>query len=422
MKLLYYQDSNGNFGDDLNLWLWPKLMPGVLDDDGRCLFLGIGSILSRRMNIPARPLKLAFGCGVGYGEPPDIDERWKIYCVRGPLSAAALKLSPSIAVTDAAVLIRRFTPPLQAKKHRAIFMPHHRSLIRAQIQGVDLRRVCEDAGIFYVDPSVPVEEVLQAIAQTGVVIAEAMHVAIVADAMRVPWIPIRFYDHILDFKWKDWTSSLQLDYQPVLCSSADMDRSGSMIVMIKKTLKEACPILSSASIFEQVAGRLEEKFEEFLADHRSGKLAALSQCKDAAEETAASQPISAGGNQDEHEVWLKRVLNSAQTISQFILPQESFILADGDEFMTGGVLGGRRVFPFLEENGQYAGAPADDDAAIEELKRLRGSGAKYLVFAWPAFWWLEHYLDFFRHVRSRFRCLLENERVLIFDLREETSQ
>jgi hypothetical protein len=35
MKLYYYQDSKGvkNFGDDLNPWLWSKLIPDVLDDD-----------------------------------------------------------------------------------------------------------------------------------------------------------------------------------------------------------------------------------------------------------------------------------------------------------------------------------------------------------------------------------------------------
>ena len=30
MKLCYYHDNEGNFGDDLNAWLWPKLLPGVI--------------------------------------------------------------------------------------------------------------------------------------------------------------------------------------------------------------------------------------------------------------------------------------------------------------------------------------------------------------------------------------------------------
>jgi succinoglycan biosynthesis protein ExoV len=37
MKLFYFKDPAGNFGDDLNLWLWPKVLPGILDEDGSCL-------------------------------------------------------------------------------------------------------------------------------------------------------------------------------------------------------------------------------------------------------------------------------------------------------------------------------------------------------------------------------------------------
>jgi hypothetical protein len=39
------------------------------------------------------------------------------------------------------------------------------------------------------------------------------------------------------------------------------------------------------------------------------------------------------------------------------------------------------------------------------------------VFGWPAFWWLDHYAAFHRHLRERFRCVLRNERLVVFDLR-----
>ncbi len=91
MQLHYYRDGIGNFGDDLNAWLWPRLIPDLLDDNPDTLFLGIGTLLNNRL--PSRPRKVVFGTGAGYGESlPSLDERWRIYCVRGPLTAMALGL------------------------------------------------------------------------------------------------------------------------------------------------------------------------------------------------------------------------------------------------------------------------------------------------------------------------------------------
>ncbi|MEP7113232.1 MAG: polysaccharide pyruvyl transferase, partial [Ilumatobacteraceae bacterium] len=87
MKLYYYQHAN--FGDALNLWLWPKLISAdSFDDDASSIFVGIGTLINNRL--PSDAFKIVFGTGVGYGEPvPTVDQNWKIYCVRGPLSARA---------------------------------------------------------------------------------------------------------------------------------------------------------------------------------------------------------------------------------------------------------------------------------------------------------------------------------------------
>jgi hypothetical protein len=92
------------------------------------------------------------------------------------------------------------------------------------------------------------------------------------------------------------------------------------------------------------------------------------------------------------------------------------ILVDNGEWGEPSV-DGRHALPFLERDGQYWGPPPDDEAGIRELERLRAAGASHIVFAWPAFWWLEHYGAFHRHLRSRFRCVLENDRLVAFDLR-----
>jgi glycosyltransferase involved in cell wall biosynthesis len=80
------------------------------------------------------------------------------------------------------------------------------------------------------------------------------------------------------------------------------------------------------------------------------------------------------------------------------------------------VVEGRQAVPFLERDGQYWGPPLDDETAIRELERLHAAGAKYLVFAWPAFWWLTHYAGFLQYLRGRYRVLLENQRLVAFDL------
>ena len=73
--------------------------------------------------------------------------------------------------------------------------------------------------------------------------------------------------------------------------------------------------------------------------------------------------------------------------------------------------------PFLERDGQYWGPPPDGDTGIQELERLRKLGADFIVFVWTAFWWLDYYAELHNYLRSRFRCVLENDRMVAFDLR-----
>jgi hypothetical protein len=107
---------------------------------------------------------------------------------------------------------------------------------------------------------------------------------------------------------------------------------------------------------------------------------------------------------------------TTQDIAATIPPGEAFILVD-DHVLGGEVSAGRPVIPFLERDGQYWGRPPDDLTAISELERLRRSGANFIIFAWPAFWWLDHYSELHHHLQSQFRCVLENELLVVFDLR-----
>jgi glycosyltransferase involved in cell wall biosynthesis len=115
--------------------------------------------------------------------------------------------------------------------------------------------------------------------------------------------------------------------------------------------------------------------------------------------------------------WFQRVILSLQDITACIPPEDTFILVDEDSWGVGETIHGRRCIPFLERDGQYWGKPADSGGAIREVERLWKAGANYMVFAWPAFWWLEYYSGLNQHLRSNFRCTLENDRLIVFDLR-----
>ena len=121
--------------------------------------------------------------------------------------------------------------------------------------------------------------------------------------------------------------------------------------------------------------------------------------------------------------WLRKLYQASQELAGFIGPQDTFILVDQGEWETREfALPGLRRVPFLERDGQYWGPPPDDETALREFERLRQSGASFIVFAWPAFWWLDYYTGLHHHLRAQFRCVLETERVVVFDLRQPRSR
>ena len=113
---------------------------------------------------------------------------------------------------------------------------------------------------------------------------------------------------------------------------------------------------------------------------------------------------------------LVRIQLTAQDLANLIPKGDKFILVDQEQLREYLALG-RDAIPFLDRDGQYWGPPVDGPTATQELERLRRTGAKFIVFAWPAFWWLDFYWDFEQYLQSRFSCVLKNDRLLIFDLR-----
>jgi succinoglycan biosynthesis protein ExoV len=293
MRLCYWKRTGEipNFGDALNPFIFGHLLPGVLDENPHAILVGIGTLLEKGMgevlNIPAEyvendePLSrwiVVFGSGAGYFDPPTIDARWRIYCVRGPLTAKLLGLDEDAAVADPAILVRRVFRGTAGKSRKISLMPHHAT------SGAVLKAICGEADIHYIDPLDSVENILDAISATEVLLTEALHGAIVADALRTPWVPIKTNEEVFAFKWEDWCRSIEREYVPIAVSSvlgriwAETGKK-SLLEAAKRKVKfklverdlrriaaNARPLLSSDAVIEKRTAELERRLELFRQD------------------------------------------------------------------------------------------------------------------------------------------------------------
>jgi hypothetical protein len=120
---------------------------------------------------------------------------------------------------------------------------------------------------------------------------------------------------------------------------------------------------------------------------------------------------------EEQQAYGEQVRLAMRELTALISPEHRFILVEEGQWDATEMPAGPRPIPFLEHQGQYWGKPPDDQTAIRELERLRQAGARFIVFGWPAFWWLDYYAGLHRHLRTHFPCVLENDRLVAFDMR-----
>jgi succinoglycan biosynthesis protein ExoV len=214
MDIVYYKDAVGNFGDDLNALIWPRLLPADVLAAPDAVMVGIGSLLDQvrfRDVTTAGRRVFVLGSGAAYGRLPDGYADWRYLAVRGRLTASLIG-QPQAAVTDSAILLADLPDlvPQAAKRDRILFMPHHRTLVNSRWQ-----RAAERAGMEYVDPQWTPDRILAAYGRARLVVTEAMHGAIVADTLRIPWVPVMISPEVSIFKWRDWLSSVDLPYRPI---------------------------------------------------------------------------------------------------------------------------------------------------------------------------------------------------------------
>jgi succinoglycan biosynthesis protein ExoV len=201
MQLYHWRGVARNFGDELDTVLWPQLLPNFFDDNPAELFLGIGSVLEVRHHATA--MKLVAGAGYGgYRALPVLDANWVVHWVRGPRTARLLGLPEAVGLGDPAMLL---DAPRNSSARSVGFMPHFESLARgAWVEAASA------AGVTLIDPRGDPVAILAAIGNCRVLLSEAMHGVIVADALRVPWVALWPLAPVHRQKWYDWADALAL--------------------------------------------------------------------------------------------------------------------------------------------------------------------------------------------------------------------
>jgi glycosyltransferase involved in cell wall biosynthesis len=114
----------------------------------------------------------------------------------------------------------------------------------------------------------------------------------------------------------------------------------------------------------------------------------------------------------------QQLVRRIQEVVRTALPAEATIIvvSKGDDELL--KLDGKQAWHFPQnEDGVYAGYhPADSAQAISHLEELRVIGGEFLLFPGTAFWWLEQYREFGRHLEDRYRRVWDDDLCIIYEL------
>jgi len=214
MNIIRSLVKGGNFGDDLNDYLWKLLLPNIESLCPNEVILGTGTL--QGMDISPN-VKKVHVFGSGSNSDPLKAKEWlnkhnfEFHFVRGPLTARQWNCEDK-ALTDGACLLMltelKEIAPTFSKKIG--YIPHHVS-----DQFGDFKSICELVDVEYISAkyhSVP--EVISKIKSCDYIISSSLHGAIVADLFRKPWIPTKSGPHIYEHKWNDWCESIKVKYNP----------------------------------------------------------------------------------------------------------------------------------------------------------------------------------------------------------------
>ncbi len=215
MKLQYCQIEGGNFGDDLNRLMWPRLFPDLAQQAASTVFYGIGTLLDGHH---AKSLKkVVLGTGIGEARAARQDANWDFRWVRGPHSAREFGIDEKYGLGDSAILwpeLQRHHAPINRTGPIGL-IPHY-----ATWDSFDWTQVATAAGMVAINPRLPPRDVVAGMRGCSRIMAESLHGAICADAMGIPWAASVLAHRFNAFKWRDWLATINRPYAPFVTDRA----------------------------------------------------------------------------------------------------------------------------------------------------------------------------------------------------------
>lgn len=142
-------------------------------------------------------------------------------------------------------------------------------------------------------------------------------------------------------------------------------------------------------------------------------------CAVALSDCLAKQGIQKPHTDWPRDHWYHKVKAAMDQVLHIIPEGSAFILMDDNHWVTDSDFYGRKRIPFLSMNGEFAGAPVDDESAIAEIEKEKNKGAGFVVVPWSCFWYMDHYRKMKAYLETNATCLLANELVVIYDLHNQ---
>ncbi|MGL5233251.1 MAG: polysaccharide pyruvyl transferase family protein [Empedobacter falsenii] len=239
MNLIYFKADIGNFGDDLNLFLWEKLLGDFNDFDNNIDFVGIGSILDNRILKNKNHKKVVFGSGIrDIDFRTSLEDNLEIQFVRGPISSRLI--NDAKYITDAAYCLRLLNEfeLNKEKKYQYSYIPYFRNYYN-----FNWGLFSKITGINVINPTSDIKEVIKNINESELIFTSAMHGAILADIYRVPWKRVRFNktgyesNFTSELKWQDWLRTIDLSNHQSIDLDFNLNNRFNKITEIVKIYK-----------------------------------------------------------------------------------------------------------------------------------------------------------------------------------------